>query len=213
MSGNDSTIKYEFLDSSKNFIYDARETGKTHTSFLYELQLFNAIKNGDIHGVKTALETYTDSGLIIGHMSDNQSREIHYWAVSTIAVSIHYAILGGLDESEAYQLSDKYIQEIDQLSSMDTCIDYLCQKAIELVTKVKVNTIPQEYSHLINNCIHLFTYIFMTVSKLKTLHRPYMCPGITFHMLSKKKPESPSINISCIKSWRNPEKCFHPGYL
>lgn len=155
MSGNDSTIKYEFLDSSKNFIYDARETGKTHTSFLYELQLFNAIKNGDIHGVKTALETYTDSGLIIGHMSDNQSREIHYWAVSTIAVSIHYAILGGLDESEAYQLSDKYIQEIDQLSSMDTCIDYLCQKAIELVTKVKVNTIPQEYSHLINNCIHL----------------------------------------------------------
>ena len=25
MSGNDSTIKYEFLDSSKNFIYDARE--------------------------------------------------------------------------------------------------------------------------------------------------------------------------------------------
>ena len=59
MSGNDSTIKYEFLDSSKNFIYDARETGKTHTSFLYELQLFNANKNGDIHGVKTALETYT----------------------------------------------------------------------------------------------------------------------------------------------------------
>ena len=27
MSGNDSTIKYEFLDSSKNFIYDARERG------------------------------------------------------------------------------------------------------------------------------------------------------------------------------------------
>ena len=56
MSGNDSTIKYEFLDSSKNFIYDARETGKTHTSFLYELQLFNAIKNGDIHGVKLPLK-------------------------------------------------------------------------------------------------------------------------------------------------------------
>ncbi len=155
MSGNDSTIKYEFLDSSKNFIYDARETGKTHTSFQYELQLFNAIKNGDICGVRTALETYKESGLIIGHMSNNPSREIHYWAVSTIAVAIHYAILGGLDESEAYQLSDKYIQEIDLLTSMDTCIDYLCQKAIELVTKVKENTIPQDYSHLVNNCIHL----------------------------------------------------------
>ena len=146
-------------------------------------------------------------------MSDNQSREIHYWAVSTIAVSIHYAILGGLDESEAYQLSDKYIQEIDQLSSMDTCIDYLCQKAIELVTKVKENTIPQEYSHLINNCIHLIHIHLHDRLKIENIAQTLHVSRDYLSMLSKKKPESPSINISCIKSWRNPEKCFHPGYL
>ena len=155
MPVNDSKISYEFLDSSKNFIYDARETGKTHTSFQYEIMLFTAIKNGDVHGVETSLAMYKSSGLIIGHMSDNPSREVHYWAVATIAVAIHYAILGGLDESEAYQLSDKYIQEIDSLQTMDACIEYLCQKAIDLVTRVKENTIPQCYSHLINNCIHL----------------------------------------------------------
>lgn len=155
MSVNDLNIKYEFLDSSKNFLYDARENGKTHTSFQYEIQLFTAIKNGDIYGVRTALETYKASGLIIGHMSNNQSREIHYWAVATIAVAIHYAILGGLDESEAYQLSDKYIQEIDSFDTMEKCIEYLCPKAVGLVTKVKDNLIPQCYSPLINNCIHL----------------------------------------------------------
>ena len=119
MPVNDSKISYEFLDSSKNFIYDARETGKTHTSFQYEIMLFTAIKNGDVHGVETSLAMYKSSGLIIGHMSDNPSREVHYWAVATIAVAIHYAILGGLDESEAYQLSDKYIQEIDSLQTRE----------------------------------------------------------------------------------------------
>lgn len=155
MDKNASKINFEFLDSSRNFIYDARETGKTHTSFQYEIVLFTAIRNGDIHGVKMSLELYQKSGLIIGHMSNNPLREIHYWAVTTIAVAIHYAILGGLDESEAYQLSDRYIQEIDLQKTMDECIDYLCRKAIELVTKVNENTIPQCYSHLINNCIHL----------------------------------------------------------
>ena len=155
MDKNASKINFEFLDSSRNFIYDARETGKTHTSCQYEIVLFTAIRNGDIQGVKMSLELYQKSGLIIGHMSNNPLREIHYWAVATIAVAIHYAILGGLDESEAYQLSDRYIQEIDLQKTMDECIDYLCRKAIELVTKVNENTIPQCYSHLINNCIHL----------------------------------------------------------
>lgn len=155
MSEDHTKINYEFLDSTKNFIYEARETGKTHSSFQYEIMLFYSIRNGDIDGVRKALDLYKESGLIIGHMSDNQSREIHYWAVATIAVAIHYAILGGLDESEAYQLSDQYIQEIDYLQTMEECIDYLCEKAIELVSKVKENNIPHTYSDLINRCMHL----------------------------------------------------------
>ena len=99
MSSNQREINYEFLTSSKNFLYDAREDGKTHTPFHYELLLFRAIQNGDRKGVEDSLTLYQNSGLIIGHMSDNPLREIHYWAVSTIAVALHYAILGGLDES------------------------------------------------------------------------------------------------------------------
>lgn len=155
MSIEFSRISYEFLESSNDFLYEARETGKTHTSFHYELLLFSSIKNGDIHGVESSLDLYKKSGLIIGHMSDNPIKEIHYWAVATIALAIHYAILGGLDESEAYQLSDQYIQEIDHLQTMDECLDYLCTKAIDLVTKIKENSIPHCYSNLINNCIHL----------------------------------------------------------
>ena len=46
MSSNQREINYQFLTSSKNFLYDAREDGKTHTPFHYELLLFRAIQNG-----------------------------------------------------------------------------------------------------------------------------------------------------------------------
>ena len=45
MSSNQREINYQFLTSSKNFLYDAREDGKTHTPFHYELLLFRAIQN------------------------------------------------------------------------------------------------------------------------------------------------------------------------
>lgn len=171
MSSNQREINYQFLTSSKNFLYDAREDGKTHTPFHYELLLFRAIQNGDRKGVEDSLTLYQNSGLIIGHMSDNPLREIHYWAVSTIAVAIHYAILGGLDESEAYQLSDEYIQEIDSLKTMEECIHYLCEKAMELVTKVKENTIPQCASPLINQCVHLIHIHLHSRLKIEDLAR------------------------------------------
>ena len=78
----------------------------------------------------------------------------------TIAWNIFFTIWNTLCELTGW---------IDQLSSMDTCIDYLRQKAMELVTKVKVNTIPQEYSHLINNCIHLIHIHLHDRLKIETI--------------------------------------------
>ena len=47
------------------------------------------------------------------------------------------------------------IPPADSFNTMEKCIEYLCQKAVDLATKVKDNSIPQCYSSLINNCIHL----------------------------------------------------------
>lgn len=154
MARQPSRIGYKFLGSPKTFYMMPAKRVSTHTTFAYELLLYRAIQNGDITGVDNAITLYRNSGLVIGHMSDNPLREIHYWAVSAIAIAIHYAILGGLDESEAYQLSDRYIQEIDLIITMEECLDYLCDKALELTRKVNEDKIPQCYSPLINQCMH-----------------------------------------------------------
>jgi hypothetical protein len=52
MTKKKAQIGYEFLDASGNFIYEARETGKTHTPFASEILLFQSIKCGDLTGGK-----------------------------------------------------------------------------------------------------------------------------------------------------------------
>lgn len=204
MTKKKAQIGYEFLDASGNFIYEARETGKTHTPFASEILLFQSIKCGDLTGVKNALNLYRQSGLIIGHMSDNPSRKIHYWAVSTIAVAIHYAILGGLDESEAYQLSDFYIQKIDSLQTMEECIDYLCEKAIELVTKVKEKSIPQCYSPLINQCVHLIHIHLHSRLKIEDIAKSlHVIKGLSIAGLQKGDWSSPPPIYSGSKNGRS----------
>lgn len=84
MTKKKAQIGYEFLDASGNFIYEARETGKTHTPFASEILLFQSIKCGDLTGVKNALNLYRQSGLIIGHMSDQSFPE------NTLLGSIHH---------------------------------------------------------------------------------------------------------------------------
>ena len=154
MSDEKSKIAYEFLTYSENFLFTARENGKTHSAFQNEVLLFNAIKNGDLTELEKTLELYKKEGLVIGHISNNPVRAIHYWAVSTIAVAIHYAILGGLDESEAYRLSDIYILEIDKMDSMEECIDYLFKKSVELTSLVRDKKIPSGSSALITKALH-----------------------------------------------------------
>ena len=61
MARQPSRVGYKFLGSSKNFLYDARETGKTHTTFAYELLLYRAIQNGDITGVDSAITLSSQS--------------------------------------------------------------------------------------------------------------------------------------------------------
>ncbi len=96
------------------------------------------------------ISDYFNHGFIIGRMSLNEARQWKYWAVSVVAIAIHYAILGGLDKTDAYNLSDAYIQTLDSLSSMQEALSYLQEKALELVRAVHAarskNALPPKYT-------------------------------------------------------------------
>lgn len=101
-----------------------------------------------------AIADYMAHGFVVGTMSGDRLRQVKYWAVATVAIAIHYAILGGLDETDAYHLSDAYLREVDRLDTMDTCIDCLRRRATELVRAVASAKSGTLLSSPVRRCVH-----------------------------------------------------------
>ena len=145
-----SNYRIEMLPRYKNALFEQRESGMTHSSFALDYALYHAIQAGDEARLMQTISDYFNHGFIIGRMSLNEARQWKYWAVSVVAIAIHYAILGGLDETDAYNLSDAYIQTLDSLSSMQDALSYLQEKALELVRAVHAarskNALPPKYT-------------------------------------------------------------------
>ena len=104
--------------------------------------------------MEAANENYMNHGLVVGRMSLNYTRQMRYWAVACISIGIHYAILGGLDETDAYNLSDTYIRYVDDLTEVKECVTYLKEKAMELASKVRKFKERNIYSPIIKKCLH-----------------------------------------------------------
>ena len=146
--------KVEILPQTPNALFTQRENGLTHSPFSLELALYTALKNGDEASMRLAMEDYFAAGFVIGRMSADSLRQMKFWAVSVIAIAIHYAILGGLDETDAYNLSDEYIRHIDGLFTIDDCMEYLSSRAIQLVRSVAESKKGRTLSPKIKACVH-----------------------------------------------------------
>jgi len=152
MNKNPKQVKAEVLEDSS--IYEIRESGLSHTPFSLEYQLFTAIRDGNEKLVTESIDRYFESGLVIGKMSNNSIKEARYFAVAAIATATHYAILGGLDETTAYSMSDTYIRYIDNLQTISECVFYLKERALELTDAVKNSSNTKDYPVHIAACLH-----------------------------------------------------------
>ncbi len=117
-------------------LYDERESGSTHLDFQVELALCQGIQTGNVDAVEKLLDETLHKEFLMGFFTENPEKQAKYWSIAVIATAIHYAILGGLDETDAYNLSDHYIQRIDACKTLDEMVEYLTTQAIELTSHV-----------------------------------------------------------------------------
>ena len=114
----------------KEFIQ--REENLLRAPYNPEIEFYNTIKTGDVRRVKELCAEPLIDKPGLGRLSTNTLQNLKYHFVVTTALVARYCIEGGMDLSEAYNLSDFYIQKADacreqkQITELHPvmCIDY-----------------------------------------------------------------------------------------
>ena len=120
----------------KRAAFEQRESGILHTPLQAETAFYDCIRQGDVQRLQKKMEQYLNSGFVIGRLSNDSLRQMQYWAVSSITLAARAAMAGGLEEISAYNLSDHYIQCVDNLKSGGEILEFLTEKAVELTLLV-----------------------------------------------------------------------------
>lgn len=140
--------------NSESAIFEQRESGVFHTPYETETIFYSYIRQGDINKVKSALKSFLANGVVVGRLSKDNLRQMQYLAVCCITLAVRYAIQGGVDETDAYNLSDTYIRKVDEFTMPDKIIDLLMDIFLELTAKVYDSLDKQSYPCAVTKCIH-----------------------------------------------------------
>ena len=134
-------------------VFEQRESGVVHTSYSREVEFYTFVKNGDVSGLQKNMKSFMSEALVVGRMSDDNLRQVKYFAVSCITLATRYAVEGGLMENEAYNLSDSYIQCVDKMDSTEEILNFLVEKAAEITMLVSCNRQRLEYPPSVRKAI------------------------------------------------------------
>lgn len=117
--------------------FSQRESNYRHLSVSEETAFYSFVKSGNVEMVKTTLKNMLDKGIVVGKLSADPLRQSKYWAICCVTLGTRSAIEGGLDEMEAFNLSDEYIRTIDELNSSEEIMDFIAKKVVDLTEKVR----------------------------------------------------------------------------
>ena len=94
-----------------------RENEGYHHSYDEELLQYEYLREGDPRAIEESKRLFRSG--INGKLSEDPLRDKKYLFVASVTLSTRFAIEGGLDSMEAYNLSDLYIQKMDLCRSID----------------------------------------------------------------------------------------------
>ncbi len=150
---------------SVDAVYEQIESGILHTPYEAETAFYNCIENGDTNGLEKIMGNYMTQNIVVGRMSNNDLKQMQYFAVCCIALATRYAIRGGLSEITAYNLSDEYIQTVDSLTIAEDIPGFLCVKAYELTDLVRKSSARRTYPEAVRKAVYYIeSHLYQKIS-------------------------------------------------
>lgn len=160
-------------------LYTQREDQFVRTDIKSEFSRYDDIRNGNIEKVAANYEIIKkDFFKGKGTLSKDPLRNTKYHFVVSMGVITRMCVNAGLPHDEAYTMSDIYIQEADELDSINAVIDLLGQAQIDYATRMHELHQRNQYSIHVRHAIdHIYDH----------LHEP-----LTMELLAKNEGLNPS---------------------
>ncbi len=102
----------------------------SHHTYQEERELLACVREGK---TREALEYSANMDVSIGRMAKKEINHLRYTAIAAITLCTRAAIEGGVSPAEAYQLSDFYIQKLDEARDLTSVVD-VRNEAVEDLT-------------------------------------------------------------------------------
>lgn len=139
MKNNENQSNSAKQDSDRVYheeLFRNREALQTHSRYAKEKKINALIAAGEAEKLRAMFQTVQDSRHL-GQMSRNPFRQQLYGVIVGIAVSTRAAMDGGLNEEEAYTLSDIYIREADSCNMPEQLWDLYIRMIVDFAERVR----------------------------------------------------------------------------
>ena len=147
-----ASFTIEVLENSD--LVTERENGRTHTPYETEQLFYACIRSGDVPRTKEMMQHLLAQTVVTGKLSNDPLRQMKYWAVCCITLATRAAISGGLDETQAFNLSDESIRAVDAQNKAEEMLLFLQTLCLELTGRVAQSRKQQTYPLAVRKAMH-----------------------------------------------------------
>ena len=190
ISSSDIVLSRPTLDSRQNAFENWIEN-KTHSTWFYEQQLLQIIRQGDMCNLEklSHAQSYGRPGLMCPGDPLRQAKDE---IIVLTALSTRAAIEGGLLPETAYTLSDYYVQMIESCATVSETLGCAKDVLVAFTERVQKKKISRNYSMITQKCI---SYIQRNIMDKVSIEEMAAEIGYAKYYLTAKFKEDMGVNL------------------
>ena len=135
----DEDLRRQIPEKHATAMVQSREEEAFHNTHDLERMIYARVQNGDVDFFRrnTPPPEYK-----VGKVADTSLRQAKNIFIINVTLATRAAMAGGLDEALAYQLSDEYIQTVENMISLNSIEHLSLSMLIDFTERVRESSLP-----------------------------------------------------------------------
>ena len=186
---------------------DQSELSLTHRPVTEEYSFYQAVRDGNLPFVQRNCDVNTfQNPEGMGVLSRNPLQNLKYHFVVTAAMITRFCIEGGMEEEQAYRLSDFYILKMDTCTTTAQVSQIHHAMVLDYTGKMKLLRKNAIMSMPVSECID---YIYANINQRITIEDLAAHTGLSASYLSRLFKQDMGVSVSSYIREKKIEKAQH----